>query len=217
MNRPVITQLRDFVPIRPLTRHEALSIAEHQALRLLELAAVHEPPVPERLITELPRLDVRRLSPFPTSGATDWVHGRWVVVLNGAEPVTRQRFSLAHELKHILDHPFAGQLYGAMDPRDRQSWIEQICDYFAGCLLVPRPWLKRAWAKESQHVGTLARRFRVSPAAMTTRLSQVGLVTSAARCGERTSLPPFGDAPRYWRASASRRTASLVVVGGPGA
>ena len=134
------------------------------------------------LIAELPRIEVRRISPFPSSGAAHWVNGRWVVILNGAEPLTRQRFSLAHEFKHILDHPFVDSLYGALDPRDRQSWIEQVCDYFAGCLMIPRPWLKRAWASD-QHIGELADQFHVSQAAMNTRLAQVGLSAGYARCG----------------------------------
>jgi hypothetical protein len=182
VSRPVITSLRDFVPIRPLTRHEALSIAERQALTFLGHVGVTAPPLPEEIIATLPRLDVKRLSPFPASGATQWVRGRWVIVLNGAEPATRQRFSLAHELKHILDHPFVDQLYGAVDAADRQDWIEQVCNYFAGCLLVPRPWLKRAWTTETQNIGQLANRFGVSRAAMQTRLNQVGLLAPVPRC-----------------------------------
>ncbi len=52
----VLTSLRDLVPIRPLTIVEALRIAELQATKLLELQGVTEPPVPEEIITELPRV-----------------------------------------------------------------------------------------------------------------------------------------------------------------
>jgi hypothetical protein len=68
------------------------------------VVGVTDGPVPERIITELPKLHVQRFSPLPVSGATQWTHGRWLVLLN--EPITRQRFSLAHEAKHILDHRF---------------------------------------------------------------------------------------------------------------
>jgi len=200
VSRGTIAAVRDLVPIRPLTRHEALSVAERQAFRFLDLVGIHEPPVPERVITDLPRLQVERVTPFPSSGAANWVAGRWVIVLNGAEPSTRQRFSLAHELKHILDDPFVERLYGAIDPRDRADWIEQVCDFFAGCLLMPRPWLKRAWANEAQHIPTLASHFNVSPAAMSTRLHQVGMVRSAARCSR-----PFES-----QSSRSRNSSSHV-------
>jgi predicted transcriptional regulator len=178
----VINTLRDFVPIRPLTRTEALSIAERQAQRFLELHGVTTPPLDEQLIEGLPRIDVKRLSPWAYSGSTEWSRGRWLIVLNGAEPRTRQRFSLAHELKHVVDHVYARQLYGAVEPAARQAWIEQVCDYFAGCLLVPRPMLKRVWSMQTQDLASLAARFRVSQQAMKTRLSQVGLVPAGPRC-----------------------------------
>ena len=59
---------------------------------------------------------------------------------------------------------------------------EQICDHFAACLLMPRLWLKRAWAEGEQSPGTLARRFDVSRAAMSIRLRQIGLVDNTSRC-----------------------------------
>lgn len=186
MSRSILAQLRDIVPIRPLSRPEALQIAERQALKLLELSGISDVPVPERIISELPRIDVRRISPFPVSGATHWVNGSWAIVVNGAEPITRQRFSLAHELKHVIDHRFIHVLYtGEPDPDERHRWIESTCDYFAGCLLVPRPALKRIWATETQSVAALAKRFHVSHAAMQTRLAQVGLGEPSARCDGR--------------------------------
>lgn len=33
---------------------------------------------------------------------------------------------------------------------ERAAWVEQVCDYFAGCLLMPRPALKRAWTRGDQ-------------------------------------------------------------------
>jgi hypothetical protein len=106
MNPGIVTQLRDKVPLRPLLMSEALRLSELQAQRFLAMTGITEPAVPERIIAELPRLRVARMSPFPTSGASHWSLGQWLVVVNGSEPLTRQRFSLAHELKHIIDHRF---------------------------------------------------------------------------------------------------------------
>src|ERR1700729_374211 len=107
MNPGIITSLRDMVPLRPLLFSESMRIAGLQAQRLLKLLDINEPSVPERIITELPRIRVTRMSPFPTSGASHWYGGQWLIVVNGSEPVTRQRFRLAHEFKHIIDHRFA--------------------------------------------------------------------------------------------------------------
>lgn len=203
MKRGVIASLRDIVPLRPLSREEALSLAERQARMLLHMVSVTDAPVPERVIAELPRIEVDHVSPFPASGATHWVSGTWRVIINSSEPVTRQRMSLAHELKHIIDHPFVDLLYAAEQGSERHKWIEQVCDYFAGCVLVPRAWLKRAYANQTD-IETLARCFGVSHTAIATRLSQTGLAPRFPRCAQPTRLTrgqllAIGRAARYRR------------------
>lgn len=192
MKPGVIAQLRDFVPIRPLTRSEAFRIAELQATRLLSLSGIVDGPVPDRIVTDLPRVQVERVGPLPVSGAAEWSKGRWLVLLNRAEPIVRQRFSLMHETKHILDNRFIHVLYQAVPERDRAEFVENVCDYFAGCVLMPRPWLKRAWGEGVQHPADLAARFGVSQAAVNVRLAQVGLGERPKRCSQlsrRWALP----------------------------
>ncbi len=183
MTRGVLATLRDSVPIRPLNRAEAYRIAELQASRFLRLVGTEEAPVDERTISELPKLQVQRFSPLPVSGATQWSSGRWMILLNGGESPARQRFSLAHEFKHIIDHRFVDVLYNDIPGADRHDFMESVCDYFAGCLLVPRPWLKRAWGNGIQRPADLAKRFDVSQQAIQVRLSQIGLGERPRRCG----------------------------------
>ena len=204
MSRGVVASLRDLVPIRPLSREEALRIAELQASRLLEFAGLSQGPVPEGLIADLPRLRVLRQSPWPASGAAQWVSSQWIVVLNADEPPTRQRFSLAHEFKHILDDRFVKLIYAGVPEAERNAWQELVCDYFAGCLLMPRPWVKRAWASGVQDPRTLARMFDVSAAAIRVRLDQIGLSVPVRRHSQRpTSREEFlrlARTARYQRA-----------------
>lgn len=175
MKRGVIAEARDLAPLRHLNRHEALALAEQQARRVLEATGTTLPAVPDRVITDLPRVKVRYVSPFPASGAAHWLPGHWSILINAGEPPTRQRFSLAHEFKHILDHPFVDVLYGPEDTPERSKLIEQVCDYFAGCLLVPEPWLRDAWDRGVRELPILAAMFNVSPAAIATRLGQTGI------------------------------------------
>jgi hypothetical protein len=175
-------RLRDLVPIRPLTQLEALRVAELQATRFLELAGVHEPPVPETLIAELPKISIRRVHPWPVSGCTEWVNGSWVVVLNSAESPARQRFTLSHEFKHILDHRFIEIIYPASEGFSSSQRAEIICDYFAGCLLIPTRWLGASWEAGYRSMPRLAQQFRVSEAAIYTRLVQIGLAVRRPRC-----------------------------------
>jgi Zn-dependent peptidase ImmA (M78 family) len=163
-------------------------LSERQATAMLRTLAVHHPPVPSEVITDLPFVTVARRTPMRSSGATRWMKPRWVILINGAEPAGRQRFSLAHEFKHVLDHPNVGLMYGPAGGSTRREHVERLCDYFAGCLLVPRPWLKTAFASGIQDLGELADLFQVSQPAMQVRLLQVGLVEPYARCAPADTL-----------------------------
>ena len=197
----VITQLRDIAPRHPLGYHEALRLAERQATFLLELSGTTHPAVPEKIITDLPRISVQRMAPFPTSGASHWSKGTWQVAINATEPATRQRFSLAHELKHIIDHRDVAHIYDGFPARERDQMVERVCDYFAGCLLIPRAWLTAAYANDTRHPMDLALVFGVSPSAIAVRLNQVGLARPTPRCA--TTPRDWAPVPRHERSSKS--------------
>lgn len=182
-NRSVVASLRALMPTRPLSFAEACRLAELQAQRLLQLTGSTSPPVSEEIITDLPRIDVQWMDNLIGSGATTWSRGQWRVRLNAAEPPTRQRFTLAHELKHILDAANEDVIYRDLPAGPaRQRFIEAVCDHFAACLLMPRAWVKRLWGEGAQDLGGLAWRFEVSQQAMLIRLQYVGLVDPLPRC-----------------------------------
>ena len=182
MRRSVLDELRRIIPTRRLTQIEALRFAEIQAERLLEEFKISSPPVPETVITELPKIEVRRISPWPVSGSADWVRSSWIIVINGAEPMVRQRFTLAHEFKHVLDHRLADLLYQPMLEMSSAKRTETVCDYFAGCLLVPSEWLLAAWSAGHRNFSELAGEFAVSESAIYVRLQQIGLAVRKPRC-----------------------------------
>lgn len=181
----VIRQVRDLMPLRTLSLVERYGLAERQALRLLVLSGVTEPPVPERIIATLPRIQVERIMLLDdaVAGVTEWAHGRWLIMINGGAVKGRQRFSLAHEFKHVLDSPFLGLIYPPSRGLSSKAQAEPICDYFAGALLMPRAWVKRRFTAGQQDVRRLAAEFDVSLQAMQVRLLQLGLVEPAPRCG----------------------------------
>jgi Zn-dependent peptidase ImmA (M78 family) len=112
---------------------------------------------------------------LPVSGCTSWQAGRWLIVLNGAEPYVRQRFSLAHEYKHTIDHRYRDVLYVDRPGLSAYAQAEQAADYFAACLLMPRRWLKQAWGDGIQRVSDLSWLFAVSLPAMGRRVADLGL------------------------------------------
>jgi predicted transcriptional regulator len=176
--RSTLAQVRDLAPHRALTPGEARQVLERQATRLLKLSGIAGPPVPvEQIVASLPRIEVRRHADLPTSGRTQWTGTRWVILLDSGEARVRQRFSLGHELAHVIYHPLAGMVLPDRGERSAEERLEQACEYFAACLLMPRLWIKRAYFDESiQDVPSLARLFSVSWVALRLRLEQLGLV-----------------------------------------
>ncbi len=179
----VIADLRRLCPHRPLTVAEGFRVAELQAARLLAAQGITEPPVPEAMIGTLPRVQIERASWMEDSGCVTWSKGRWVIVLNRSEPRTRQRFSAAHELHHIISAPFGDTLYPAWRGLSSGERAEQTADHFAACLLMPKPWVRGAFFNEGvSDIEDLAERFDVSRPAMRVRLASLGMLTATARC-----------------------------------
>jgi predicted transcriptional regulator len=180
----ILKSLRSLMPTRVLTYAETLQRAELQAGRLLTLHQVTHAPVPVEIVTELPRLRVEQSYDLPVSGSAHWDGGSWVLTINAAEYDLRQRFSVMHEFKHVLDHPTRHLIQGDRRAKLSSEQIaEKVADYFAACVLMPKAWVKHAFCNERvQNIEVLARRFQVSPKAMSFRLSQLGLTVSMDRC-----------------------------------
>ena len=121
-------------------------------------------------------------------------------LINAAHHTNRQRFSLAHEIGHLLLHDNRGdrlfidtrmrvyQRAGA--PHDdvytnahatTKPHEEAEANMFASALLMPKPLLEKAAKgldlEEEAGIATLARMFAVSDQAMSIRLQQLNLVT----------------------------------------
>lgn len=174
-----ITALRDIVPLRSLSAAETLLLAERQTTKLLRLVDLTEPPLPEDTISQVRRVQIERVPmDMDHHAASRWIGTRWLIMLNASDCPTRQRWSLAHEFKHILDHPFEPIIYRRGDSAKAQ--IEQACEYFAACLLMPRRWVRRAWRTGSREPEVLAETFGVSPHAMRVRLLQIGLIPATS-------------------------------------
>jgi Zn-dependent peptidase ImmA (M78 family) len=183
----LLARLRELIPHRGLSPAEARYVAERQAALLLAHSGTEKPAVAETVVTDLPFVSVTRRPGFPTSGMATQTDSGWVIVLRAEEAKNRQRFTLLHEFKHVLDDPFIERLYptrGGYSPEDR---AERISDYFAACVLMPRMWIKRDWAGGGiQDIDRLARRYQVSRVAMALRLAELRLLPPTPRCAGTT-------------------------------
>lgn len=186
--RGVLASLRAVTPRRQATFAEALRVAELQAHRLLDLWQITQAAVPSEIVSELPRVRIVR-GELPVSGTSHWNGTHWIITLNSREPWTRQRFTLMHEFKHVIDHGHTALLYTGDRRHAPGEQAELVADYFAGCVLVPRRLLKRAWCDGLQRPSALARHFAVSSRAVDVRLAQTGISAERDRCARPIRSP----------------------------
>ncbi len=195
--RSVLAHLRGLVPRRPLSSYEALRIAELQANRLLEHFQIPSGPVPSEIVSELPRIKVVRETNLPISGAAHWDGRNWLITLSADEHPLRQRFSLMHEFKHVIDHTTKHYMYRDTTFQTAAVQAERVADYFAACLLMPKRVVKGFWFQPQQSIDGLAARLRVSPAALRYRLDQLGLTERPPRCSRRFQTVPRPSRARH--------------------
>jgi len=197
----LLAHVRQLAPKRALTYSESLTVAQHQANAVRTLLGVTSPPMPLGWVTELPRITVEVVPAHQldegTSGLTTRQDGRYLVRINKNRTRTHRRFTLAHELKHLVDYPYARIWHAGLghgDPESESYRIERTCDHFAANLLMPTNLLKRAWGRGLQNPRTLAQVFEVSEEAMRIRLDNLGLTDDddlpAATYFRRPSLGP---------------------------
>ena len=190
----VLKQLRAVTPRREhVSFDEALRVAELQASKLHELLGA-DTGIQEADIAGLPRIEIV-YEHIDVSGMSYWNGQQWLIVLNKADGWTRQRFTLCHEFKHIIDHGHAHSLYSGRGKLSAAKQAERAADYFAGCALVPRRQLKAAWGQGTQRIPDLATHFGVSEDAMTVRLSQTGLSKVVDREPPARCARPISTAP----------------------
>jgi hypothetical protein len=207
INQPegsMLASLRALAPSRPISLDEALRLAERQATRLLERCGKDVVPVPTSLVTDQPRVTVEHDPDLPIHAASgcsdcDGRHRTWVISLNPTEPRRRQRFTVLHEYKHIIDHPNPGirpARYTYLRPA-----AEIVADYFAGCVLIPKRLLAAAYYDGIQSLPDLAQLFDVSQEAIQVRLTQIGLAKPLLANRHLRNTPV--RAARYYRSAES--------------
>lgn len=115
-----------------------------------------------------------------------------LVMVTPTEEWTRQRFTLAHELCHILARDAQELIPEAqVAPGRQKDWTEVRANAFAAALLMPAQEIESAvsvartvetGAELSQaRIAELVVHFKVSPAALAARLGKLGLIDTATR------------------------------------
>ncbi|WP_181064229.1 ImmA/IrrE family metallo-endopeptidase [Pseudoclavibacter sp. AY1F1] len=141
---------------------------------------IHFPVDPFAIADKLGIKTSRGILDADTAGFIVKRHGADQVraVVNASDAPVRQRFTLAHELGHYVQHKDDAEL-GFVEERavlssTGTSWPEIWANKFAAELLMPRATVVKWWASD-RTVEDMARRFDVSKAAMLHRIKNLGL------------------------------------------
>jgi hypothetical protein len=168
--------------------------ARREARKVLAQAGAIELPIPVRDIARRRAQIVEREIPGDISGMLIPIEGanEWIIVVAKHENEIRKRFTIAHELGHLVLHsyttPHADRGYKLRDARSSDgSILEEIeANQFAAELLMPErcvieeiraEGLNYDLSIESEEadakIGRIARRFQVSRQAMVIRISSL--------------------------------------------
>ncbi|MBF6185037.1 ImmA/IrrE family metallo-endopeptidase [Nocardia farcinica] len=174
-SRRILAQLRELVPDRPVSATGSLRLARQQADSLLHAHSGTDP-APIDLITESPRIRVEYAldQQMPRASFWDMTSRQWVIQLRWADSWKHQRFHIAHEFKHILDHGHELTLYPNSAVSCGACDAEHVADYFARYLLVPDRALRRAWRTGLTSISELADHFTVADDVIQERLRDIG-------------------------------------------
>lgn len=147
-------------------------IARELARKILKTASINSFPVLIKTIAkQIPGLHIDGAElQDDISGIQISYNGHDFVRYNQRHAATRNRFTLAHELAHILlGHTNnEASLFMASKDQDKEA------DTFAAELLMPLEFMKKAIIQYNT-VSDLSQAFWVSKAAMTTRVMETGL------------------------------------------
>ncbi|MET8594078.1 XRE family transcriptional regulator [Streptomyces sp. NPDC005078] len=175
-----------------VTRHvdQGVALAE-DALELLATAGV--PTISDLETSELVHVlerafgvDVAKIDlPEGVDGAAWQSDGFRLIMIGRAKVPTRQRFTLAHELGHILARDAQDLLTETHLAPGRQKDLTEIrANVFAANLLMPKDELSAAAGGRDltdEELRSLVVGFKVSPSALAARLSQLGFIDAEVR------------------------------------
>jgi len=150
---------------------------EMLANKYLKKGRVSRLPVPMKLVSladEQCAIETRLLPLKVYHGAIWRLREGWVVQLNDNDTSAMRRFTLFHEVFHILAHCKATPVFRKRGIKEG-SFNELLADWFAFCILMPKEWVKEKWA-EVEDLDGMAEIFDVPKSAMCIKLKRLGLI-----------------------------------------
>lgn len=173
---PLLTSLRALLPTRSLSLAQTIALTTRLAAAVRIDIDVQTDQLPTSVLTSLASVHVDE-QPLPLPAVTYWdrAQRRWVVCLDSADAEAAQRFSLAHELAHIIWHGHESLLFPHVSRQEQEFLAEHAADLFAAELLIPRERVTKAYSWGVTEPDQLAERFGVTTDAVIWKLAQMDL------------------------------------------
>jgi len=156
---------------------------EALANTLLAESGITTPPVPIEHIVKARGIAIQLKELGDVSGIVVRKDNTIVIGVNKGEAPTRRRFTIAHEFAHALLHRGEEVHFDRafrFNLRSGASSVEETeANFLAACILMPRRFLEadqavaQLDAEDPAAVAALARRYNVSPHAMSIRLGNL--------------------------------------------
>jgi len=163
--------------LRSLGCCTVIRLVEKLAQSVVKKGGIHCPPVPSAIVfwaDEQYPIEIRLIPLTVHHGAIWHLKECWIIQLNGNDTPARRRFTLFHEVFHILAHRRGTPVFKKRDC-ETGSFNELLADYFAVCILMPREWIKEKWA-EVNNLRSMAEIFGVEEPLMWIRLRGMALI-----------------------------------------
>jgi hypothetical protein len=138
-------------------------LVQQLAYKYHQQAGLDDAPVPSDLITRgednLP-IEVRRIPMKSYHGAVWQLSDCWLIQLNSEDSPARQRFTIYHEIFHILAHNKGTPVFKKTPNCQEGSFNELLADHFAAIILMPRNLVMQKW-QDIKDVDRMANEFEV--------------------------------------------------------
>lgn len=144
----------------------------HVANMVLRRLGIERPPVPVELIALQLGVLLKEQASTEWIGKVDPTVDPPAIWINSSDALVRQRFTMAHEIGHLLLHPLNRLLRDTTFARPGDV-IEEEANEFAASLLMPL-WMLEPVAKiPNTKASDLAAWFKVSPGALAIQLRKL--------------------------------------------
>jgi Zn-dependent peptidase ImmA (M78 family) len=147
------------------------------AQKYIKRRKVYYQPVPTELALladEQHPIEVRLVPLTAYHGAIWHLKGSWIIQLNENDAPATRRFTLFHEVFHILAHRKATPVFRKGELK-AGHFNELLAEQFASCILMPAEMVRRKWV-ESNDLSKMAETFDVPRSVVCIRLKLLHLI-----------------------------------------